>query len=164
MLPAVAAFGIAFFCLTLWCSVTVARMRDIPTWRRFLPLGLFLTAAGASLLRAFDIPEVADAVAVPLNLAVVLLPLREIRGRRQHRQEAGRPAQQGPGAHERSGWGAVGSRSEGDQVHCCAPMRLLRPNRSVGISVRRSVAVSSMITSCRCGSHLITGRTCHRSR
>ncbi|MCZ4604347.1 hypothetical protein O3S80_11385 [Streptomyces sp. Lzd4kr] len=93
MLPVVAAFGIAFFCLTLWCSVTVARMRDLPTWRRFLPLALFLIAAGASLLRAVDIPEVAGAIAFPLNLAAVLLSLREIRGRRQHRQEVGRSAQ-----------------------------------------------------------------------
>ncbi|KUL42829.1 hypothetical protein [Streptomyces regalis] len=92
MLPAVAAFGIAFFCLTLWCSVTVARMRELPTWRRFLPLALFLIAAGASLLRAFDIPEVANAIAFPMNLAVVLLALREIRGRR-HRHEAKRAAQ-----------------------------------------------------------------------
>jgi hypothetical protein len=88
MLPAVIVFGIAFFCFTLWCSVTVARMRDIPRWRRFLPIGLFLLAAGASLLRAFDIPEVANAVASPLNLAVVLLSLAEMRGR-QRRREAG---------------------------------------------------------------------------
>ncbi|MFE5191120.1 hypothetical protein [Streptomyces sp. NPDC056628] len=85
MFPAVIAFGIVFFCLTLWCSVTVARMRDIPTWRRFLPFSLFLIAAAASLLRAFDIPAVANAVAFPLNLAVVLLSIREIRGsRRRH--------------------------------------------------------------------------------
>ncbi|MFD5337782.1 hypothetical protein [Streptomyces hawaiiensis] len=83
MLPAVIAFGIAFFCFTLWCSVTVARMRDIPKWRRFLPIGLCLLAAGASLLRAFDIPEVANTVASPLNLAVVLLSLAEMRGRRR---------------------------------------------------------------------------------
>lgn len=91
MVPAVAAFGIAFFCLTLWCSVTVARMRDLPAWRRFLPLALFLIAAGASALRAFDIPEVANAIAFPLNLAVVLLALREIRNRRQRTSEAYRP-------------------------------------------------------------------------
>ncbi|MFK4106464.1 hypothetical protein ACI2L1_41745 [Streptomyces sp. NPDC019531] len=86
MLPAVIAFGIAFFCLTLWCSVTVARIRDIPTWRRFLPISLFLIAAAASLLRAFDIPEVANAIAFPLNLAVVLLSFREIRGNRRRRE------------------------------------------------------------------------------
>lgn len=88
MLPAVIAFGIAFLCFTLWCSVTVARMQDIPTWRRLLPMSLFLLAAGASLLRAFDIPEVANAVASPLNLAVVLLSIWELRGRRR-RREAG---------------------------------------------------------------------------
>ncbi|MER6091264.1 hypothetical protein [Streptomyces bluensis] len=86
MLPAVIAFGIAFFCFALWCSVTVARMRDIPTWRRVLPISLFLLAAGASLLRALGIPEVANVVAFPLNLAVVLLSLREIRGRRSGRE------------------------------------------------------------------------------
>ncbi|WP_255311194.1 hypothetical protein [Streptomyces viridosporus] len=91
MLLAVAAFGIAFFCLALWCSVTVARMRDLPPWRRFLPLSLLLVATGASLLRSVDIPQVADAVAFPLNLTAVLLSLKEIRGRR-HRREAVRPA------------------------------------------------------------------------
>lgn len=86
MLPAVIAFGIAFFCLTLWCSVTIARMQDIPTWRRLLPLSLFLIAAAASLLRAFDISEVANAISFPLNLAVVLLSFREIRGSRRRRE------------------------------------------------------------------------------
>ncbi|MFE3853071.1 hypothetical protein ACFXPN_18275 [Streptomyces griseorubiginosus] len=61
-------------------------MRDLPRWRRFLPLSLFLLAAAASLLRAFDIPQLANAVAFPLNLAVVLLALREIRGHRQRRE------------------------------------------------------------------------------
>ncbi|MDX3758026.1 hypothetical protein [Streptomyces sp. AK02-04a] len=98
MLLAVAAFGITFFCLTLWCAVTVARMRDLPTRRRSLPLAFFLIAAGASLLRAFDIPEVANAIAFPLNLAVVVLSLREIRSYRQHAQEAHRPAGEGSGA------------------------------------------------------------------
>ncbi|RMB82839.1 hypothetical protein CTZ28_27765 [Streptomyces shenzhenensis] len=91
MPAAVAAFGVAFFCFTLWCSVTVARMRDLPPWRRFLPLALFLIAAGASLLRAIDIPEVANAIAFPLNLAVVLLSLREIRSHRRHTGTADRP-------------------------------------------------------------------------
>lgn len=92
MLPAVLAFGIVFFCLTLWCSVTVARMRDIPTWRRFLPLCLFLLSNGASLLRAFDVPQVANVVAFPLNLAVVLLSLWEFRGRRLRRRGGSRRA------------------------------------------------------------------------
>ncbi|MEU9456699.1 hypothetical protein [Streptomyces sp. NPDC048277] len=97
MLPVV-AFGLAFFCLTLWCAVAVARIRELPAWRRFLPLALFLIAAGASLLRAFHIPEVANAIAFPLNLAVVVLSLREIRIRRQHGQEGHRTAQEGNGA------------------------------------------------------------------
>lgn len=86
MLPAVLVLGIVFFCLTLGCSIAVARMRDIPAWRRFLPLCLFLLANGASLLRAFGIPQVADAVAFPLNLAAVLLSLGEFRGRRLRRR------------------------------------------------------------------------------
>jgi hypothetical protein len=92
MLPAVLALGIVFFCLTLWCSVTVARMRDIPTWRRFLPLCLFLLSNGASLLRAFDVPQVAEIVAFPLNLAVVLSSLWEFRGRRLRRRSGSRTA------------------------------------------------------------------------
>ncbi|MFG3657580.1 hypothetical protein [Streptomyces sp. NPDC047706] len=67
-------------------------MRELPLWRRFLPLTLLLTAAGASFLRAFGIPEVANAIAFPMNLAVLVLALKEIRGQR-HRHEAGRPAQ-----------------------------------------------------------------------
>ncbi|WP_240797870.1 hypothetical protein [Streptomyces sp. F001] len=86
MLPAVIASGIAFLCLTLWCSITVTRIRDIPTWRRFLPISLFLIAAAASLLRAFGVAGVADAFSFPLNLAVVLLSLREIRGSRRRRE------------------------------------------------------------------------------
>jgi hypothetical protein len=88
VLFAVAAFGIATFCLTLRCSVAVTRMRELPRWLRFLPLALFLLASSASLLRAFGIPQVAIAVALPLNLAVVLLALREIRQRR-HRRAVG---------------------------------------------------------------------------
>ncbi|MDH2393002.1 hypothetical protein QCN29_30345 [Streptomyces sp. HNM0663] len=82
MLIAIAALGITVFCLALWCSVTVARMRDLPTWRRYLPLSFFLFAAAASLLRAFDIPQIADVAAFPLNLAAIVLSLREIRARR----------------------------------------------------------------------------------
>lgn len=92
MLSAVLALGIAFFCLTLGCSIAVARMRDIPTWRRFLPLCLFLLSSGASLLRAFGVPQVADAVAFPLNLVVVLLSLGEFRGRRLRRRSRFRTA------------------------------------------------------------------------
>ncbi|MEI5595845.1 hypothetical protein [Streptomyces brasiliscabiei] len=82
MLIAIAALGITVFCLTLWSSVTVARMQGIPAWRRYLPLSLFLIAGGASLLRAFGIPEIANAVAFPFNLAAILLSLREIRAQR----------------------------------------------------------------------------------
>ncbi|WP_432193986.1 hypothetical protein [Streptomyces sp. bgisy027] len=91
MLPAVVAFGVAFFCLTLWCSVAVARMQELPVWRRLLPLALFLIAASASLLRAFDMPAVANTIAFPLNLAVVILSLGEMSSRRR-RRVAGSPA------------------------------------------------------------------------
>ncbi|MFG2754970.1 hypothetical protein [Streptomyces wuyuanensis] len=88
MLLAVVAFGIAFFCLTLWCSVAVARLRDLPLWRRLLPLSLLLVSTAASLLRAFGVPEVANAVAFPLNLAVVLLSFGEILAGRRRRETA----------------------------------------------------------------------------
>ncbi|MEU4492930.1 hypothetical protein AB0F96_05580 [Streptomyces sp. NPDC023998] len=88
MLLAVAVIGIALFSFTLWCSITVIRIHDIPAWRRFLPLFLFVISLGASALRAFDIPEVANAIAFPLNLAVIVLSLREIHARRR-RSEAG---------------------------------------------------------------------------
>ncbi|MFB7327530.1 hypothetical protein [Streptomyces sp. NPDC056190] len=90
MLIAIAAVGITVFCLTLWCSLTVARMQDLPAWRRYLPLSLFLIALSASLLRAFDIPQIANAIAFPLNLAVVVTSLSEIRAR-QSRNRAGLP-------------------------------------------------------------------------
>ncbi|MFJ7128519.1 hypothetical protein [Streptomyces sp. NPDC098101] len=82
VLVLVALAGIAVFGSLVLCTVTVARMRELPAWRRFLPLALFLLALAASLLRSVDVREVADAVAFPLNLAAVLLSVREIRARR----------------------------------------------------------------------------------
>lgn len=82
MLIAIAAVGLTVFALTLWCSVTVARMRHLPAWRRYLPLCLFLLSLTASALRAVGIPDIANAVAFPLNLAVIALSVREIRARR----------------------------------------------------------------------------------
>ncbi|MFJ9551433.1 hypothetical protein [Streptomyces erythrochromogenes] len=82
MLFALALLGIAVLGALLWCTVTVARIRDIPAWRRALPLTLFLLSLAASLLRAVDIPAVANAVAFPLNLAAIILSVREIRARR----------------------------------------------------------------------------------
>ncbi|MFI5763160.1 hypothetical protein [Streptomyces sp. NPDC051563] len=85
MLFAVAVFAIAVTAFTLWCSVIVVRMKDLPWWRRGLPLALFLAANVASALRAFDIPEVANAVAFPLNVGVVVVALAEMRAaRRRH--------------------------------------------------------------------------------
>ncbi|MEU8617358.1 hypothetical protein [Streptomyces sp. NPDC048623] len=91
MLFAVAAIGIAIFAFTLWCAVTVARIKDLPLWRRYLPLALFLASVVASALRAFDMPDVANAVAFPLNVAVVVVALAEMRAARQRREtpEAG---------------------------------------------------------------------------
>ncbi|MEU6497211.1 hypothetical protein ABZ890_43805 [Streptomyces sp. NPDC046984] len=80
--------GITVFCFTLWCSLTVARMQDLPAWRRYLPLCFYLVSLGASLLRAFDVPEVANVIAFPLNFVVIILSLREIR-LRQGRHRAG---------------------------------------------------------------------------
>ncbi|MFC5956501.1 hypothetical protein ACFP51_19100 [Streptomyces pratens] len=85
MLFVIALMGIAVFGITLWCAIAVARIRDIPTWRRFLPLALLIVSNAASLLRAFDIPQPANTIAFPLNVAVILLGLREIRAhRRRH--------------------------------------------------------------------------------
>ncbi|WP_240450089.1 hypothetical protein [Streptomyces sp. S1] len=82
VLVLVALGGIAVFGSLVLCTVTVARMRELPVWRRFLPPALFLLALAASLLRSVGVREVADAVAFPLNLAAVLLSVREIRARR----------------------------------------------------------------------------------
>lgn len=82
MLIALALLGGAAFCTTLWATLTVARLRDLPLWRRYLPLLSFLLAATASLLRGLGIPEPADVVAFPLNLAALVLSLRTIRARR----------------------------------------------------------------------------------
>lgn len=88
MLFAVAAVGITAFCLVLRWSLMVARMRDLPAWRRCLPLVLLLTAPGASLLRAVDIPQAADAVAFPLNLAALTTSRLEIRAHRRRNPTA----------------------------------------------------------------------------
>ncbi|WP_405594211.1 hypothetical protein OG741_01305 [Streptomyces sp. NBC_01410] len=60
-------------------TLKVTRIRDIPPWRRYLPLALLLIATAASLQRAVDNPEVANMIAFPLNIAAVGLSLREIR-------------------------------------------------------------------------------------
>lgn len=86
-LPA-AVIGFAVLCCVLWCCVTVARIRDIPRWRRFLPFTLFLISTGVSLLRALNTPQVAELIAFPLNLAVITLALREISQRRKRRAAA----------------------------------------------------------------------------
>ncbi|MPY51413.1 hypothetical protein [Streptomyces acidicola] len=95
MLIAIAAVGVTVFCLTLWCSLTVARMRDLPVWRRYLPLSFFLIALAASLLRAFDIPQMANAIAFPLNLAAIVMSLREIRTRQSGNRDTGQKHSRG---------------------------------------------------------------------
>ncbi|MBQ0826617.1 hypothetical protein [Streptomyces tagetis] len=87
---AIAAVGITVFCLTLWCSLTVARMRHLPAWRGYLPLSLVLIALGAGLLRAFGVTRIADAIAFPLVLAAIAVSLCEIHARRR-RNRAGIP-------------------------------------------------------------------------
>ncbi|MEZ3181993.1 hypothetical protein KYY02_25970 [Streptomyces pimonensis] len=89
MLFAVAALGVALFAFTLWGSVTVFRIRDLPWWRRCLPLTLLLASTTASLLRAFELPEVANVVSFPLNAAAIVVALTEIRAARQRREPAG---------------------------------------------------------------------------
>ncbi|MFC8293371.1 hypothetical protein ACFUJ0_28980 [Streptomyces sp. NPDC057242] len=91
----IALSAVAVFGSLVLCTVTVARMQELPPWRRFLPLGLFLVALTASLLRAVDVREIADAVAFPLNAAAVLLSVREIRARR--RRNAAEASRELPG-------------------------------------------------------------------
>ncbi|PJE94761.1 hypothetical protein CUT44_26760 [Streptomyces carminius] len=88
--PYVAALmGIAVLGALLRCTVTVARIRDIPAWRRFLPLGLFLLTLGTSLLRAVELPALANTVAFPSNLTALALAVGEVRAER--RRSARRP-------------------------------------------------------------------------
>ncbi|MEV0787026.1 hypothetical protein AB0I52_29510 [Streptomyces sp. NPDC050423] len=79
MLFVIAIIGISIFCFTLWCSVRVAKMRDLPTWRRYLPLSLLTLSVAASLLRAVDIPQIAEVAAFPLTLAAIAVSLVEVR-------------------------------------------------------------------------------------
>ncbi|MFD8050177.1 hypothetical protein ACFV5E_42885 [Streptomyces chartreusis] len=72
----------ALFALALRYTIKALLVPDIPRWRRLLPLGLLLTATGASLLRAVDLPEPASLIAFPCNVAAIALAQRELR---QHR-------------------------------------------------------------------------------
>ncbi|MGW1533664.1 hypothetical protein [Streptomyces aureus] len=73
------ALLVVFFILAVRYTLKAARLRDIPRWRRFLPTALLLVAAGASLLRAIDLPEPAQLIAFPCNFAAIALAGREIR-------------------------------------------------------------------------------------
>ncbi|MFE4533970.1 hypothetical protein ACFRKB_02735 [Streptomyces scopuliridis] len=75
----IALIGISLLGLTLWYSLRVTKLRDLPTWRRFLPLSLLALSTAASLLRAADIPQVANAVAFPLLLAAIAVSVTEVR-------------------------------------------------------------------------------------
>ncbi|MFF4746280.1 hypothetical protein [Streptomyces sp. NPDC001268] len=86
---AVLAVGVVVFALTIWCSIAVARLRDIPKWRRLLPLSLFVVSNCLSLLRAFEITAPAEIAAFPLNLATIVIGLGEIRAHRR-REDASR--------------------------------------------------------------------------
>ncbi|WP_331743637.1 hypothetical protein OH809_44750 (plasmid) [Streptomyces sp. NBC_00873] len=81
----IAIIGISILSLTLWYSVRVAKMRDLPSWRRFFPLGLLMLSIAASLLRTADIPQVANAVAFPLLLAAIAVSLMEVRAESNRR-------------------------------------------------------------------------------
>ncbi|MEU3206515.1 hypothetical protein ABZ702_22115 [Streptomyces cyaneofuscatus] len=80
--------ALALFGALLWCAVTVARFRELPTRRRFLPLALFLTVLAASILRGAGIPQIAAAIAFPLNLAALILAITEIRTHRHRQHQA----------------------------------------------------------------------------
>jgi hypothetical protein len=85
MLFVIAVVGISILCFTLWCSVRVTKMRDLPTWRRCLPLGLLALSIATSLLRAVDIPRIAEVSAFPLTLAAIAVSLVEIRAQKKNR-------------------------------------------------------------------------------
>ncbi|MFE2497437.1 hypothetical protein [Streptomyces scopuliridis] len=85
MLLVIALIGISILGFTLWYSLRVTKLRELPTWRRFLPLGLLLLSTAASLLRAADIPRVANAVAFPLLLAAIAVSVTEIRAEGKRR-------------------------------------------------------------------------------
>lgn len=75
------ALLVVLFTLALRYTLKAARLPGIPLWRRFLPTALLLVAAGASLLRAVDVPEPAQLIAFPCNLAAIALAGRQIRTR-----------------------------------------------------------------------------------
>ncbi|MFF3342990.1 hypothetical protein [Streptomyces flavidovirens] len=79
----------ALFLLALRYTMKAARLPDIPPWRRFLPLALLLTATAASLLRAIDIPQPANLIAFPLNIAAIALAGRELAVHRARAAPAG---------------------------------------------------------------------------
>ncbi|WP_326612614.1 hypothetical protein OIE62_12345 [Streptomyces scopuliridis] len=79
MLFVIALVGIALLGFTLWYSLRVTKLRDLPPWRRFLPLSLLALSTAASLLRAADIPQIANAVAFPLLLAAIAVSVAEVR-------------------------------------------------------------------------------------
>lgn len=85
MLFVIAIIGISILGFTLWHSVRVARVRGLPAWRRFFPLSLLVLSIAASLLRAADIPQVANAVAFPLLLAAIAVSLTEVRAESNRR-------------------------------------------------------------------------------
>ncbi|PVE05901.1 hypothetical protein [Streptomyces scopuliridis] len=85
MLFVIALIGISLLGFTLWYSLRVTKLRDLPTWRRFLPLGLLLLSTAASLLRAVGIPQIANAVAFPLLLAAIAVSVAEVRAESRRR-------------------------------------------------------------------------------
>ncbi|MEE1806455.1 hypothetical protein [Streptomyces sp. BE133] len=85
MLFVIAIIGISILGFTLWYSVRVAKMGGLPAWRRLLPLSLLVLSIAASLLRAANIPQIANAVAFPLLLAAIAVSLMEVRAESNRR-------------------------------------------------------------------------------
>lgn len=81
------ALLLVLFTLALTYTLRVTRTPDIPTWRKYLPVAPLLAAASASLLRAVDIPEVANTIAFPLNLAAIALSWHEMDARRTRKTQ-----------------------------------------------------------------------------
>ncbi|GGT13679.1 hypothetical protein [Streptomyces purpureus] len=85
-----ALFALAFLAFNVALCVRVWRLTELPPWRRALPALLLCCALAASIGRAWGVTAVAEAVALPLNVATALLGMFEL-GRHRRRTGTGAP-------------------------------------------------------------------------
>ncbi|MFB7940874.1 hypothetical protein [Streptomyces sp. NPDC056049] len=84
----IALFALAFLGFTVVLCVRVARMDELPRWRRFLPALLLCAALATSTGRAWGVTAAAEAVAFPLSAATALLGMYEVDRRRRRERPA----------------------------------------------------------------------------